>query len=135
MPGPGAGGWIGVVNDRAPAAGTSRPPAPPAAPVAGARTLRRSALGAGLLFFPATAFVRIAAVATERGGRCLTYGGCGDVPGPLFQATLVVAGAAWLAALTTPGGAPPSRARWAALWTLIAAELFFLCLVMGHYTG
>ncbi|MFD6247917.1 hypothetical protein [Streptomyces roseolus] len=126
------------MNDRTPAAGAHRPPvssAPPAVPVAGARTLRRSALWAGLLFLPATASVWIAAVATERGGRCLTYGACGDVPGPLFQATLVVAGAAWLAALTTPGGAPPSRARWAALWTLFAAELSFLSLVLGHYTG
>ncbi|MFF9471833.1 hypothetical protein ACF1E9_04255 [Streptomyces roseolus] len=127
------------MNDRAPAsAPVSRVPvssAPPAVPVAGARALRRGALWAGLLFLPATVFVWIAAVATERGGRCLTYGTCGDVPGGLFQATLVVAGVAWLAALTTPGGAPPSRVRWAALWTLIAAELFFLCLVLGHYTG
>ncbi|MFE5794198.1 hypothetical protein ACFQ8C_16680 [Streptomyces sp. NPDC056503] len=100
-----------------------------------ARALRRGALWAGLLFLPATLLVVLAALSSETGSECVMRGTCGDVPGWLYAVTLAVAGTAWLAALTTPDGHPPATARWAALWTLIAAEVVFLGLVMGHFSG
>ncbi|MFC9261505.1 hypothetical protein ACFT25_17010 [Streptomyces hydrogenans] len=100
-----------------------------------ARLLRRSALWAGLLFLPAILLGVVLALASESGTACVMRGTCGEVPGWLYAVTLVVAGGAWLRALTVPYGAPPTRARWAALWTLIGAELLFLALVMAYFAG
>ncbi|MGW3515509.1 hypothetical protein [Streptomyces hydrogenans] len=99
------------------------------------RLLRRSALWAGLLFLPAILLGVVLALASESGTACVVRGTCGEVPGWLYAVTLVVAGGAWLRALTVPYGAPPTRARWAALWTLIGAELLFLALVMAYFAG
>ncbi|GGY30176.1 hypothetical protein [Streptomyces omiyaensis] len=104
-------------------------PAPPAA-----RALRRRALWAGLLFLPATLLALVLALASESGSACVMRGTCRELPGWLYASTLVVAGGAWVRALTVPDGAPPTRARRAALWTLIGAELVFLGLVMGHFS-
>ncbi|MFK3729498.1 hypothetical protein ACI2LJ_04425 [Streptomyces sp. NPDC088090] len=110
-------------------------PASAPAPVVPARTLRRCALWAGLLFLPATLLAVVLALSSETGTACVTRGTCGEIPGWLYAATLAVAGGAWTRALTVPDGAPPSRARWAALWTLIGAELVFLGLVAGYFAG
>ncbi|MFB7362518.1 hypothetical protein [Streptomyces hydrogenans] len=117
----------------APAATEAR--AVPDAPDRAVRLLRRSALWAGLLFLPATLLGVVLALASESGTACVMRGTCGEVPGWLYAVTLAVAGGAWLRALTVPYGAPPTRARWAALWTLIGAELFFLGLVMAYFAG
>ncbi|WP_051804302.1 hypothetical protein [Streptomyces griseus] len=116
------------MNDQAPAPA----PGPSFVP---ARTLRRCALWAGLLFLPATLLGVVLALASESGSRCVVRGTCGEVPGWLCAVTLAVAGGALVRALTVPDGAPPTRARWAALWTLIAAETLFLCLVMAYFAG
>ncbi|MEV6202406.1 hypothetical protein AB0M64_20840 [Streptomyces sp. NPDC051771] len=142
------------MNDHAPAPGPAAPPAPapapgPAAPPAPApvagepapapdravRLLRRSALCAGLLFLPAVLLGVVLALASESGTACVMRGTCGEVPGWLYWVTLAVGGGAWLRALTVPYGAPPTPARWAALWTLIGAELLFLGLVMAYFNG
>ncbi|MFD4374764.1 hypothetical protein [Streptomyces sp. NPDC058486] len=126
------------MNDPAPAPtpASAPAPAPASAPTPlPASTLRRCALWAGLLFLPATLLGVVLALASESGTECVMRGTCGDVPGWLYAATLVVAGGAWIRALTVPDGAPPTPARWAALWTLIGAELTFLGLVMGYFAG
>ncbi|MFE6225225.1 MULTISPECIES: hypothetical protein [unclassified Streptomyces] len=110
-------------------------PAPATDPGADARRLRLRALGAGLALVPATVVAVFLALATDKGGHCVMRGTCGDVPGWLYQAALAVAGAAWLVALTTPGGRPPAPVRRAALRTLLGAEAVFLLLVLAHYLG
>ncbi|MFD8014887.1 hypothetical protein [Streptomyces sp. NPDC058955] len=118
-----------------PAAASAAEPAPARIPYLEARVLRRAALWAGLLFLPALLLGVVLALSSEAGTRCVMRGTCGEIPGWLYVTTLVVAGGAWIRALTVPDGAPPTRARWAALWTLIGAELVFLGLVMGYFTG
>ncbi|MGW4053188.1 hypothetical protein ACWENA_20375 [Streptomyces sp. NPDC004779] len=108
-------------------------PVPAATPYPEARALRRAALWAGLLFLPATLLGVMLVLSTEAGTACVMRGTCREIPGWLYATTLAVAGGAWLRALTVPDGAPPTRARRAALWTLIAAESIFLCLVMGYF--
>ncbi|MFI8320894.1 hypothetical protein [Streptomyces sp. NPDC085529] len=108
-------------------------PAPARIPYLEARVLRRAALWAGLLFLPATLLGVVLALSSEAGTACVMRGTCRQIPGWLYATTLAVAGGAWLRALTVPDGAPPTRGRWAALWTLIGAEVIFLCLVMGYF--
>ncbi|MDX2295156.1 MULTISPECIES: hypothetical protein [Streptomyces] len=108
-------------------------PAPARIPCLEARVLRRAALWAGLLFLPATLLGVVLALSSEAGTACVMRGTCRQIPGWLYATTLAVAGGAWLRALTVPDGAPPTRGRWAALWTLIGAEVIFLCLVMGYF--
>ncbi|MFI8366012.1 hypothetical protein [Streptomyces sp. NPDC085466] len=132
-----------VPAPEAPAAGPAPVPEAPASagpdavpapiPYLDARTLRRAALWAGLLFLPATLLGLVLALSSEAGGVCVMRGTCREIPGWLYATTLAVAGGAWLRALTVPDGAPPTRARWAALWTLIGAEMIFICLVMGYF--
>ncbi|MFF6791464.1 hypothetical protein ACFY9C_20600 [Streptomyces filamentosus] len=122
------------MNDQAPTSAPAPDPAPGSSFVP-ARTLRRCALWAGLLFLPATLLGVVLALASESGTRCVMRGTCGEVPGWLYAATLAVAGGALVRALTVPDGAPPTRARWAALWTLIGAETLFLGLVMAYFAG
>ncbi|MFI8514534.1 hypothetical protein ACIGHB_25740 [Streptomyces sp. NPDC085460] len=118
----------------APAPASAGPDTAPAPiPYLDARTLRRAALWAGLLFLPATLLGLVLALSSEAGGVCVMRGTCREIPGWLYATTLAVAGGAWLRALTVPDGAPPTRARWAALWTLIGAEMIFICLVMGYF--
>ncbi|MFF2776983.1 hypothetical protein ACFVU3_18985 [Streptomyces sp. NPDC058052] len=114
-------------------AGPDGDPASAGIPYMEARVLRRAALWAGLLFLPATLLGVVLALSSEAGTACVMRGTCREIPGWLYATTLAVAGGAWLRALTVPDGAPPTRARWAALWTLIGAETIFLCLVMGYF--
>ncbi|MFF9339621.1 MULTISPECIES: hypothetical protein [unclassified Streptomyces] len=123
------------MNDPAPTAAPAPASAPTPPPVVPARTLRRCALWAGLLFLPAILLAVVLALSSESGTACVMRGTCGEVPGWLYWVTLAVAGGAWLRALTVPHGVPPTRARWAALWTLIGAELLFLGLVTAYFTG
>ncbi|WP_031005866.1 hypothetical protein [Streptomyces sp. NRRL F-5727] len=119
----------------APSAVPDTEPATARIPYLEARVLRRAALWAGLLFLPALLLGVVLALSSEAGTACVMRGTCGEIPGWLYVTTLVVGGGAWIRALTVPDGAPPTPARWAALWTLIGAELVFLALVMGYFTG
>ncbi|WP_370412926.1 hypothetical protein [Streptomyces fradiae] len=110
-------------------------PGPRPAPTA-ARRLRTRALWAGLLLVPATILVVVLALASESGTGCVMYGTCGEIPGWAYLATLAVAVAAWIRALSTPDTPhTPATGRTAALWILLGAELTFLSLVAGHFSG
>ncbi|WP_128979045.1 hypothetical protein [Streptomyces roseicoloratus] len=127
------------------------PPAPPG-PTSEATRLRGRALWTGLALAPATLLVVILMLATEQGTACVMVGPCGDVPGPVYLATLAVAGVAWIWALTTPEPRPsaadarsadaddaapvsPAPHRKAAYRTLVGAEVFFLFLLVVHFAG
>ncbi|MFI6417820.1 hypothetical protein ACIBG6_10510 [Streptomyces sp. NPDC050842] len=93
--------------------------------VEGARLRKRSLIWAGLLL-PATLLVGFLALTTEAASGCIAKGtGCGGAPGFLYVASLVIAGAAFVAVQST------SRAdvRRAALWTQLGAEAVFLLFV------
>lgn len=110
-------------------------PGPRPAPTA-ARRLRTRALWAGLLLAPATVLVVVLALASESGTACVMNGTCGEVPGWAYLATLAVAVAAWIRALSTPDTPhAPDLGRTAAFWTLLGAEATFLVLVVGHFSG
>ncbi|MFJ8188645.1 hypothetical protein ACIQ8D_02420 [Streptomyces sp. NPDC096094] len=84
----------------------STPPSP-AAPRPAARALTGWSV-AGLVLLPPTVVVAwLAVLATERGGRCLTYGEqCSTVPGEALWACFRAAGALGVLALARP------RTRW-----------------------
>ncbi|WP_405853673.1 hypothetical protein OG361_14370 [Streptomyces sp. NBC_00090] len=97
--------------------------------VEGARLRKRALIWAGLLL-PATLLAGFLALSTEDGSSCVTHGtGCGGAPGFLYVASLVVAGAAFVAVQST------SRAdvRRAALWIQLGAEAAFLLFVLTTF--
>ncbi|MDV5145811.1 hypothetical protein R1T08_16745 [Streptomyces sp. SBC-4] len=109
--------------DLRPRAASPVPITPP--DVEGARLRKRSLIWAGLLL-PATLLVGFLALTTEDASSCIAKGtGCGGAPGFLYVASLVIAGAAFVAVQST------SRAdvRRAALWTQLGAEAVFLLFV------
>ncbi|MFE1559311.1 hypothetical protein ACFW6V_30525 [Streptomyces sp. NPDC058734] len=104
-------------NPQSPAAAV-----PPTA-ATGPRTHVR-ALIAAALFVPALVAAKILVLMTEKGGRCLMYGGCAPFPGVVF---LVLCGAAALAMVFAL--AAPARLRGPALGAQLVLELCAVGLV------
>ncbi|RSS60776.1 hypothetical protein EF912_08820 [Streptomyces sp. WAC07061] len=102
-------------------------PQPPtaAAPPSAGRS-RVPAVIAAALFVPALVAAKILVLMTEKGGRCLMYGGCAPFPGAVF---LVLCGAAALAMLLAL--AAPPRLRGPALAAQLVLEPSAVALVLA----
>ncbi|EFL15912.1 hypothetical protein [Streptomyces sp. C] len=103
-----------------------QPPTAAAPPSAGAGRSRVPAVVAAALFVPALVAAKILVLMTEKGGRCLMYGGCEPFPGVVF---LVLCGAAAVALVLAL--AAPARLRGPALGAQLLLELCTVGLVLA----
>ncbi|MGW6923658.1 hypothetical protein ACWGA9_20670 [Streptomyces sp. NPDC054950] len=105
-------------------------PAPPVQSASPTDRTRRWAAVAALLFVPAAVATGVLTLASERAGRCLTYGErCSPgLPGWLFEWSAGVGAVAFLVAVA----APAVRVRRAALSAQALAEVTALLVILSH---